>query len=122
MGPGIVRVYFERASEADARLLLLLRVVVTHAIEAAQPAIIGLQIAHRLAAGMLQHDLVDTQRERAHHSGRDLVLDLEHAVEREIETAGPELAFGAGIDQLHPQPYRLARPAQRAAQQVMRAE
>src|SRR5262245_27600961 len=59
---GKARVDLERAAEERARLLLLVRGAAADAVEAAQPALIGLQVVDRPAAGLRQHDFVDAQR------------------------------------------------------------
>ena len=61
---------------------------------------------------------VDLDRQPGRHRARDLVLDFEQLVERDVEAIRPDHVLRLGLDQLHHRAQVPARSEQAAAQKV----
>src|SRR5262249_18514129 len=88
----------------------------------AQVIVISVEAPGRLALGALDLRLLQLRRNRADHASGHLILELENVLQRAVETVGPEMTAGGGIDELRRDSHAVCRLAHAALEHVADAE
>src|SRR5215831_21344370 len=84
----------------------------------AQVKIVNTEVLRRLAAGPLDLGEAQPRFDRANDIRRHLVLQIENVVDRTVETVGPDMRAGGGVNQLASDAHAVAGLAHAALEHV----